>query len=94
MIVVDTSAIVALLFDEDGSVDLEHRLSEEQCMMSAATRVELGIVIEAKTGSAGTQLLEELLGRVAIKVLPVDAELLKTRLWHGDASGGGNIGLV
>ena len=28
--------------------------------MSAATRVELGIVIEAKTGPGGTQLLEEI----------------------------------
>ena len=43
--------------------------------MSAATRVELGIVIEARTGSAGTQLLEELLGRVAIEVVSVDVEL-------------------
>ncbi len=43
--------------------------------MSAATRVELGIVIEAKTGSAGTQLLEELLGRVEIEIVPVDDEL-------------------
>ncbi len=43
--------------------------------MSAVTRVELGIVIEAKTGSAGTQLLEELLGRLAIEVVPVDAKL-------------------
>lgn len=48
--------------------------------MSAATRVELGIVIEAKTGSAGTQLLEELLGRVAIEVVPVDAELAEEAL--------------
>ena len=43
--------------------------------MSAATRVELGIVIEAKKGSAGTQLLEELLGRIGIEIVPVDADL-------------------
>ncbi len=64
MIVVDTSAIVAVLFDQDGGAELQHQLLAQQCVMSAATRVELGIVIEAKTGSAGTQLLEELLGRV------------------------------
>lgn len=75
MIVVDTSAIVAVLFGEEGIAELELRLLEERCVMSAATRVELGIVIEAKTGSAGTQLLEELLGRLAIEVAPVDAEL-------------------
>lgn len=75
MIVVDTSAIVAVLFDEDGSAQLGRRLLGEPCVMSAASRVELGIVIDAKTGSAGTQLLEELLGRIAVEVVPVDAEL-------------------
>lgn len=43
--------------------------------MPAATRVELGIVIEATSGPAGTQLLEELLDRVGVEVLAVDAEL-------------------
>ena len=75
MIVVDTSAIVAVLFGEPGSAELERHLLGDRCVMSAATRVELGIVIEAKTGSAGTQLLEELLARVEIEVAPVDAEL-------------------
>ena len=75
MIVVDTSAIVALLFSEPGSAELERHLLGDRCVMSAATRVELGIVIEAKTGSAGTQLLEELLGRVEIEIVPVDDEL-------------------
>lgn len=36
--------------------------------MSAATRVELGIVIEAKAGPTGTQLLEELLVRTGMEV--------------------------
>ena len=75
MIVLDTSAIVAVLFGEPGSAELERHLLGDRCVMSAATRVELGIVIEAKTGSAGTQLLEELLARVEIEVAPVDAEL-------------------
>ncbi len=75
MIVVDTSAIVAVLFGEPGSAELERHLLGDRCVMSAATRVELGIVIEAKSGSAGTQLLEELLGRVEIEVAPLDAEL-------------------
>lgn len=30
-------------------------------------------MIEAKTGAAGTQLLDELLARIAIKIEPVDA---------------------
>ncbi len=75
MNVVDTSAIVAVLFAEPGGEAIERRLMDEQCVMSAATRVELGIVIEAKTGPPGTQLLEELLARIEISVAPLDEDL-------------------
>lgn len=75
MNVVDTSAIVAVLFSEPGSDQVADKLVESQCVMSAATRVELGIVIEAKTGPAGTQLLDELLARIGIELVPVDADL-------------------
>ncbi len=95
MIVVDTSAVVAVLFDEDGRAELESRLLGDRCVMSAATRVELGIVIEAKTGSAGTQLLEELLSRVAVEVVPVDAELAEEALvaWRRFGKGRHQAGL-
>jgi ribonuclease VapC len=73
--VIDTSAIVAVLFGEPGGEEIERKLVESPCVMSAATRVELGIVIEAKTGSAGTQLLEELLARIEVQVVAVDADL-------------------
>ena len=95
MIVVDTSAIVAVLFGEDGGAELEGRLLGERCVMSAATRVELGIVIEAKAGAAGTQLLEELLGRVGIEVVPVDAELAEEAIvaWRRFGKGRHQAGL-
>lgn len=75
MIVVDTSAIVALLFGEPAASDVEHRLLNTRAIMSATTLVELGIVVEAKSGPAGTQLLDELLRRLAIDIEPVDAPL-------------------
>ena len=74
MIVVDTSAIVAVLFDEPAGPEIGRKLVGSPCVMSAATRVELGIVIEAKTGPAGSQLLEELLARIEVRVIPVDVE--------------------
>lgn len=73
MTVVDTSAVVAVLLGEPGWERIEQKLLTERCVMSATTRVELGIVIEAKAGPAGTQLLDELLARVGIEVVPVDA---------------------
>ena len=80
MNVVDTSAILAVLFDEPGREELERKLLSEPCVMSAATRVELGIVIEAKTGPAGTQLLDELLERIGVEIIPVDTELAEESL--------------
>lgn len=95
MIVVDTSAIVAVLFGEPGSSDLERHLLADRCVMSAATRVELGIVIEAKAGSAGTQLLEELLGRVKMEIAPVDGELAEEAIlsWRRFGRGRHRAGL-
>ena len=75
MNVVDTSAIVAILFSEPGSDEIQRKLEESPSVMSAATRVELGIVIEAKAGPGGTQLLEELLARVGVQVIAVDVDL-------------------
>jgi ribonuclease VapC len=74
MIVVDTSAIVAVLLGEEGSDGIERHLRHERCAMSAATRVELGIVVEARNGPAGAQLLEELLSRLDVEIVPLDAE--------------------
>ncbi|MCB1005711.1 MAG: type II toxin-antitoxin system VapC family toxin [Acidimicrobiales bacterium] len=73
--VVDTSAVVALLMAEPQGPRIEQRLLEETGVMSAATRVELGMVIEARSGPAGTLLLDELLDRVDIDVVAVDAAL-------------------
>ncbi len=80
MIVVDTSAVVAVLFGEAGGDAIAQKLTASPCVMSAATRVELGIVIEAKTGAAGTQLLEEFLSRVDMQIEPVDARLAEEAL--------------
>ncbi|MDH4117362.1 MAG: type II toxin-antitoxin system VapC family toxin [Acidimicrobiia bacterium] len=95
MNVVDTSAIVAVLFDEGGGAEVEQRLLDGPSVMSAATRVELGIVIEAKKGSAGTQLLDELLARVGIEVVPVDGELAQEAIvaWRRFGNGRHQAGL-
>ena len=75
MNVVDTSAVVAVLFGEPGSPEIERELVDSPCIMSAATRVELGIVVEARAGPAGAQLLDELLTRVEMRIEPVDADM-------------------
>ncbi|MFV0318712.1 MAG: type II toxin-antitoxin system VapC family toxin [Microthrixaceae bacterium] len=95
MIVVDTSAIVAVMFAEPGSGAIANRLLDEPCVMSTANRVELGIVIEAKSGPAGTQLLEELLNRIDLDVVPVTTEVAEEALvgWRRFGKGRHRAGL-
>ena len=80
MTVVDTSAVVAVLLEESGREAIERKLLRGRCVMSAATRVELGIVVEARAGAAGTQLLEELLARIDIRIAPVDEDQTREAL--------------
>ena len=72
MKVIDTSAIAAVLFDEPDAATIEEHMLTDRCVMSAATLVELRIVIESRRGPAGAQLLEELIARVGIEIVPVD----------------------
>lgn len=95
MIVVDTSAVIAVLVGEAGSERLRDVLTQQPCSMTAATRVEVGIVVEAKAGPAGTQLLEELLARVEMQIVEVDADLAVQALvgWRRFGKGRHRAGL-
>ena len=95
MTVVDTSAILAVLLEEPGSDAIERELLQGPCVMSAASRVELGIVIEARAGAAGTQLLEELLARIDIRIIPVDEDQAREALacWRRFGRGGNEAAL-
>ena len=75
-LVIDTSAAVAVILGEPGSdalpVHLEEALSR---LMSAAIRVELGIVIEARLGPAGQDVVDRFLRDAKVDIVPVDADL-------------------
>lgn len=74
-VVVDTSAVVAILQSEEGSDVLLERLAQSSPrLMSAATRVELGIVVEARLGAPGRDLVERFLRDADVEVMAVDAD--------------------
>ncbi len=74
-VVVDTSAAVAVLLSEPGSDDLVGSLEAAAArLMSAATRVELGIVIEARLGAAGVDALSRFLRDAEIEIVVVDSD--------------------
>jgi ribonuclease VapC len=73
--IIDTSALLAILQDEP-----ERRMFNEAMEMadsrrvSAATFVEVSIVIESRFGAEGLRALDRFLERGDIEVMPVDVE--------------------
>lgn len=75
-VVLDTSAVAAVILGEPDAEAYAAAMirSVGELSISAATRVELGIVIEAKQGPAATQDAQALLDRLAVVTEPLDAE--------------------
>lgn len=75
-LVIDTSAAVAVILGEPGSEELAIRLEESLTrLMSAAIRVELGVVIEARLWPGGQDVVDRFLRDAKIDIVPVDADL-------------------
>jgi ribonuclease VapC len=74
-VVVDTSALVALLSMEPEARRIAAALeSDPNRLISAATLVEAGIVIESRYGPAGARELDLLLAKAGFALEPVTAE--------------------
>jgi ribonuclease VapC len=74
-VVVDTSAIVAILKQEPDAPAIAQRLAGNQrILMSAATLMECGTVIVRRYGAAGTAELTGLLARLKVTIVALSAE--------------------
>lgn len=72
-LVVDTSAAVAILTAEPWAGDLIEQLAgAEAALMSTATLLELGIVLEARLGPAAPGIVERFLRDAEIEMVPVN----------------------
>ena len=72
--VVDTSALLAILFDEPEQEPFRELLSAaEDPLISAATLLEASIVMRARTGAGGVADLDDLLAAAAVRTVAVDA---------------------
>jgi ribonuclease VapC len=83
--VIDTSAVAAILFDEPEAAALEGKIADDPVrLMSAATLLEAAIVVEARLGDAGGREFDLWLHRAEIEILAVDAEQadLARRAWR------------
>jgi len=77
--VIDSSAIAAIVFREPHGTDLlAAAFSASDRLLSAATLVEVGMVVESRRGAHGALLLRRLLADVMVDVVPVDERVT----WH------------
>lgn len=81
MIAVDTSALFAILTGEpERDRFVEAIANSDRCLISAATHVEIGIVISSRYGPAGQHYLSTFLSRAGIETEPVDAQQAETAI--------------
>ena len=72
--VLDTSALVAIAFNEAEAPALELRIAEDPVrLISAATILEAAMVIETRLGEIGGSELDLWLHKAAVEIVPVDA---------------------
>jgi ribonuclease VapC len=73
--IVDTSAVIAVLFNEnDAPIYAKAIAKADPCRMSAATFVEVSIVVEVQTKSTGSRQLDAFMRRAGITIEPVTEE--------------------
>ena len=73
--IVDTSALLAVLFGERDAENYARAISEaEICRISAATFVEVSVVVESQTGDAGSRQWDSFFRTAGISIEPVTEE--------------------
>lgn len=75
-VVLDTSAVAAVIFGEPDAEGLLAAMTRSagDLLLSAATAVELGIVVEARQGPAATDDLRRMLTTLTVVTVPLDEE--------------------
>ncbi len=75
IMVIDTSAIIAILFGEPEADDLIQVIAQSQePRMSSFSVLEAGIVMQARKGEAGSRELDLFIQKAGIKIVPLDLE--------------------
>jgi ribonuclease VapC len=97
--VIDTSALTAILFGEPEALSFSRAVADEsRKLISAFNALETGIVVEARKGEAGGRELDLLLHRAQIEIVAMNADQaeLARAAWRkygkGNHPAGLNIG--
>ncbi len=75
--VIDTSALLAILQDEPERRAFAEAIENAgSCSMSVGNLLETSLVIESRFGAEGIRDLDQLIGKARIELVPVDLEQL------------------
>jgi ribonuclease VapC len=76
--VLDTSALPAILFDEPESASIRNAIAQDATrLLSAASYLETAIVVETRFGESGSREMELLLARAQVEIVAFDDEQAK-----------------
>lgn len=94
--VIDTSALLAILFAEPEAVALAQKITESDArLISAVSLLEASIVVAARKGSEGSAALDEIVTALAPEIVPFDASQAHVALnaWRNFGKGRHPAGL-
>lgn len=94
--VIDTSAIVAIALDEPDAAEFEQQIADDPVrLISAATLLEVAIVLETRLGDAGGREFDLWLLKIGADIVAVDAEQIEAarRAWRRYGKGRRAAGL-
>lgn len=94
--IVDTSAVLAVLFGEPDAERFERAIAEaSHCRMSVASFLEAAIVLESRSASAAGHELDLFVERAPIELVPVTASHAQAarRAWRRFGRGNHPAGL-
>ena len=94
--IVDTSAVLAILFGEPDANRYETALAQAtRCRISVANLVEAAMVVESRIGASGGDQLDILVERSPIELVPVTPEQAQAarRAWRRFGKGNHPAGL-
>ena len=94
--VIDTSAIVAIAFDEPEAPSFEERIADDPVrLISAATLLETAMVIETRLGARGGAELDLWLHKAGVEIVAVNSEQadIARRAWRHFGKGRHPAGL-
>ncbi len=94
--IVDTSAVITILFGEGGAERYDTAIAEApRCRMSVVNYLEAAIVLESRSGAAAGHELDSFLEEAAIELAPVTPEHAQAarRAWRRFGKGNHPAGL-